>query len=121
MIFLKSILLLSILASSKAEIDPEDCPCFSRDELKAISDVDELLSCRESHATGSGIGIFEKMTDETQLNAKAYSISMNAPYACRNGHYAEDMNTDNKQQAENCANFIRERCVEINDVAPIEF
>ncbi|GFH52235.1 predicted protein [Chaetoceros tenuissimus] len=96
MISLKSILLLSILASSKAEFDPEDCPCFSRDELKAITDVDELLSCRESHATGSGIGIYEKMTDETQLNAKAYS-------------------------AENCANFIRERCVEKNDAAPIEF
>ena len=114
---LKIITLLALLAFANAVV--EDCPCFSRKELESIDDVDPLISCRESHSTGSGIGIYQ-VTDEYSM-PRGYSIELHGHYpACMQGDAEHYSNTGTMEQAETCAQFIRDRCNEI-DFTSVEY
>jgi len=114
---LKIITSLALIAFVNAVV--EDCPCFSRKELESIDDVDPLRSCRESHSTGSGIGIYQAADADSM--PRAYSIELHGPYpACMQGDEESSSNTGTMEQAETCAQFIRDRCKEI-DFDPQEY
>jgi len=108
---LKLIASLALLAVANAVV--EDCPCFTRDELKQIEDVDTLSSCRESHSTGSGLGIFKQNNDENEMQ-DGYSITLQGEYSpCMQGNTDSFSNTGTSEQAETCAQFVRDRCTEM--------
>ena len=114
---LKIIASLALIAFANALV--EDCPCFSRRELESIDDVDPLRSCRESHSTGSGIGIYQ--VSDADAMPRGYSIELHGYYpSCMQGDAEHFSNTGTMEQAETCAQFIRDRCEEIN-FAPQEY
>lgn len=131
MISLKAGLYLSLLALTAAiESDfygDEECPCFTREDLKRVTNELEFESCRESHALESGIGLYEKLTDDP--DPAVFSVSLKKPFPCKLGSewldtnigvlWESDKDQKHRQLAENCANLIRERCVELNH-APAE-
>jgi hypothetical protein len=107
----KIIASLALIGFANAVV--EDCPCFSRDELQNIVDIDTLTSCRESHSTGSGLGIFQTFNDGDTMEF-GYSITLTGPYPpCMQGSSDAYSNTGTMEQAETCAQFVRDRCTEM--------
>jgi len=116
-LFRLSTLLPSLIIAVSAG---EDCSCFLRSELENFTadNVNDLMSCRESHYLGSGIGLFIKGENEDDI--KGFSVTLDT-------HMQECMQWDmdtlipfgSMAEAENCAQMIRDRCAEI-DRLPIE-
>ena len=98
----------------------EDCPCFDREDLNIISaeNYHNVLSgCRESHALGSGIGIYTEEEDE--YGPKGFRISLQEPFLCVGGSLGNIFNAGTQLQAETCAQFVRDRCAAIGH-SPVE-
>lgn len=134
MISFKAGFYLSLVALNAAiESDffgDEECPCFTREDLKRVTNELEFESCRESHAIESGIGLYENLTDENYPEPAVFSVNLKKPFPCKLGSqwldtnigvlWESDEDKKHRQLAENCANLIRERCMELTNHAPAE-
>ncbi len=105
---------LTLVATSSAEY----CPCFTKEMLESITSDnyhDVMSSCHETHYTGSGIGIYSIETDDH--GHLGYHVSLGkygAPPECVMGSAHMVSGTKNMEQAEICAQLIRDRCAEIS-------
>jgi hypothetical protein len=108
-------LILASFGLTIAATSAEYCPCFTKTDLETITQdnyLDILSSCHESHSTGSGIGIFS--TEENEHGPLGYHVSLNSAMPlCTMGSANMLMNTGNFEQAEVCAELIRNRCMEV--------
>jgi hypothetical protein len=122
----------SIFAGEEAveEVSRGDCLCFTASDLLQFNEytTDFETSCRESHSTGSGLGIFKYYNDQ-DFNEDGqplhdefgYSVNLNSemPVCVLGNHDTQEssITLGTLEEGEDCAQLIRDRCTEIGHLA----
>eukprot|EP00558_Chaetoceros_sp_UNC1202_P002969 CAMPEP_0197234254 /NCGR_PEP_ID=MMETSP1429-20130617/2042_1 /TAXON_ID=49237 /ORGANISM="Chaetoceros sp., Strain UNC1202" /LENGTH=123 /DNA_ID=CAMNT_0042692609 /DNA_START=74 /DNA_END=445 /DNA_ORIENTATION=+ len=117
---LATILSLVIANTAMAQ---EDCPCFSRKDLDShfnAVNIDNDASCRESHSTGSGIGIWlnQNKSESGFHEIFGYNVNISNLECLVEGDMI--LTLPDVERAETCAQFIRDKCAEIGS-QPVEY